>query len=68
MKTSTDNQSPRTSRSPKLLVATLSLLAVIVSLAPDAAMAQTAGYYTQNGGAVWYGAQRRCLICELGAA
>jgi hypothetical protein len=59
MKTSTDNQSPRTSRSPKLLVATLSLLAVIVSLAPDAAMAQTAGYYTQNGGAVWYGAQQQ---------
>jgi hypothetical protein len=59
MKNSTINSSLNAVFSPKLLVATLPVLAVLAFNAPDTAVAQTAGYYAQNGGVVWYGAQQQ---------
>jgi hypothetical protein len=50
MKNSADNS---------LLLATLSVLAVFAIQTPEPAHGQSAGYYTQNGGAVWYGAQQQ---------
>ena len=40
-------------------VATLSVLAVFAIQMPELAHGQAAGYYTQNGGVVWYGAQQQ---------
>ena len=41
------------------VAAALSVLAVFAIQTPEVAHGQGAGYYTQNGGVVWYGAQQQ---------